>query len=110
MTPITKRPQALPGHTVEVSTHCGKLYLTVNTDPDTGRIIEVFARFGKAGGCGSAIMDGITRITSYALRDGLPVERVIKAFAGIGCHHGANTCINAVAEVLRELAPAPEAE
>lgn len=109
MTPNNKRPQALQGTTTEVSTHCGKLYLTVNHD-EAGRIIEVFARFGKAGGCGSAIMDGITRITSYALRDGLPVERVIKAFAGIGCHHGPNTCINAVAAVLRELSLTPAAE
>ena len=96
------RPVALPGRTIELQTHCGKLYVTVNHDPDTGSPIEVFCRFGKAGGCGSAIMDGLTKVLSAGLRAGLDPEEVMLNLAGIACHHGSRTCMNAVAEALQE--------
>jgi hypothetical protein len=93
---------ALPGRTIELQTHCGKLYVTVNHDPVTGKPQEVFCRFGKAGGCGSAIMDGLTKVLSAGLRAGLDSEVVMTSLAGIACHHGSRTCMNAVAEALRE--------
>jgi len=96
-----KRPQALPGRTFEMQTHCGKLYLTVNRDPATGQVMEVFARFGKSGGCGAAIMDGLTRVISYALRSGMEPKQAVKALAGIQCHMGPTTCLNAVAEAIK---------
>lgn len=98
MTPRKKRPLFLSGRTFELSTHCGKIYVTVNVDPDSGSPIEVFCRFGKAGGCGSAVMDGMTRIVSYGLRSGLDPADVVRALAGISCHLGGKTCMDALAE------------
>lgn len=100
MTPRTDRPPVLPGQTFELHTHCGRIYVTVNTDPATGLPLEVFCRFGKAGGCGSAVMDGMTRVISYGLRSGLPHTDVIRALSGIGCQHGAQTCMDAIAQAV----------
>ncbi len=98
MTPNPRqRPVALPGHTLALTTHCGKIFITINSDPTTGMPIEVFCRFGKAGGCGSAIMDGMTKMISYGLRAGLPPEHVIRGLQGIACHHGPATCMDALA-------------
>ena len=104
MTPHPRlRPVALPGHTIALATHCGRLYVTVNRDPETGQPVEVFCRFGKAGGCGSAIMDGMTRMISYGLRAGLPAEHVVRGLTGISCYHGPDTCMNALALAVSAL-------
>ena len=95
--PLNHRPPCLPGQTLALDTHCGRLYVTVNRDPRTGLPIEVFCRFGKAGGCGSAVMDGLTRMISYGLRSGLAAEDVVEGLRGIACHRGGETCMDAVA-------------
>jgi hypothetical protein len=101
MTPNpSQRPAALPGHTLALTTHCGKIFITVNRDPSTGMPVEVFCRFGKAGGCGSAIMDGMTRMISYGLRAGMPAEHVILGLKGISCYHGPATCMDALARAI----------
>lgn len=97
-----ERPQLLPSITIEKQTHCGKIYVTVTIEP-TGLPFELFARFGKAGHCGAAVVDGVTKLTSYALRSGMEPEEAIKAMAGIGCVYGKNTCMNAMAEALQEV-------
>jgi hypothetical protein len=99
MTPKKARPKALPGITYEMKTHCGKIYITVTSEP-SGHISEVFVRFGRAGGCGAAIFDGLTKLLSYALRSGMEPAYAVKAFSGISCHHGQETCLNAVAEAM----------
>ena len=96
------RPQSLPSVTFERQTHCGKIYVTVTTDPK-GLPLEVFVRFGKAGHCGAAIFDAMTKILSYALRSGMDPQEAVKALAGIGCSYGKRTCMNAVAEALRDV-------
>jgi hypothetical protein len=64
----------------------------------SGEPMEVFVRFGKAGGCGSAMADGIAKLMSYGLRSGLDPHDAVKALSGIGCHLGSNTCLNVIAE------------
>lgn len=101
MSPKTPRPQAVTGFTIERRSSCGKIYTTVTLSPATAAPMEVFIRFGKAGGCGSAMADGIARLVSYGLRSGLEPNDAFKALSGIGCHLGANTCLNCVAESIR---------
>jgi len=93
----SERPHALPGKTLALTTNCGKLYVTVNCDPVSGLPVEVFCRFGKAGGCGSAVMDGMTRMISCGLRAGMSPEEVVAHLRGISCHRGPGTCMDAVA-------------
>ena len=103
------RPQALPGVTYQMHTHCGKIYVTITKD-EAGRPFEVFVRFGKAGNCGAAIFDGMTKIMSYALRSGMDPADAVKAFSGIVCNQGRHTCLNAVAEALGEVLGPPMAK
>ena len=106
MSPKSPRPIAAPGYTIQRHSHCGKLFVTVTTRD--GRPFEVFIRFGKAGGCGSAMADGLARLVSYGLRSGLETADAVKALSGISCHLGRRTCLNEVAAamdlVLRHLA------
>lgn len=109
MTPRSPRPRILRGCTIEMSTNCGKLYVTVNRDTVTGQPVELFCRFGKAGGCGSAVMDGLTRMISYGLRSGMEAGEIIRGLGGISCHLGQRSCMHALAEavesVLHEATP-----
>jgi hypothetical protein len=92
---------AATGFTIERRSSCGKIYTTVTVSPTTAAPMEVFVRFGKAGGCGSAMADGIARLVSYGLRSGLEPNDAVKALSGIGCHLGSNNCLNCVAESIR---------
>ncbi|WP_045667846.1 TSCPD domain-containing protein [Geobacter anodireducens] len=94
MSPKTQRPGAVPGFTIERLTHCGKIFITVTARE--GKSFEVFIRFGKSGGCGSATSDGIARLLSYGLRSGLDPADAMKALSGIACHRGPKTCMNEV--------------
>lgn len=101
MSPKTNRPWSLAGYCLEQKTHCGEIYVTVNYDSDTNQIVEVFIRFGKAGGCGSAMGDGVAKLISYGLRSGMDAQDAIKALEGQGCHHGANTCLHNIATAIK---------
>ena len=97
-----RRPKALPGQTYEMPTACGPIYLTITRESEGGKLQELFLRFGKSGGCASAIADGMARIISYALRSGMEPSLVIKGLGGIGCHQGKNTCMHAIAKAFSE--------
>lgn len=101
------RPATLPSVTIEMPTRCGKIYVTVAVDAN-GLPFETFVRFGKAGHCGAAIFDATTKLLSYALRSGMDPLEAVKALGGIGCHSGADSCMNAVALVLKEVLEHPE--
>ena len=101
------RPQALPGVTYQMQTGaCGKIYVTITQD-DACMPFEVFVRFGKAGHCGAAIFDGMTKLISYGLRSGMNPADAVKALSGVICTHGRRTCLNAVAEALDDALGSP---
>jgi ribonucleoside-diphosphate reductase alpha chain len=60
------------------------MYVTVNFD-DKGRPFEVFATQGKAGGCESANLEGISRMVSLALRSGIRASEIVRQLKGITC-------------------------
>jgi hypothetical protein len=87
---------------METNPNCGEIFITITTD-EAGQPLEVFGRFGKAGHCGAAIFDGVTKIVSYALRSGMDPQEAVKAFSGIICSYGRQTCLNSVAEALSQV-------
>src|SRR4030043_189009 len=80
-----KRPAVTFGATRKVKTGCGNLYVTINQD-DKGEIFGVVNQIGKAGGCADSQAEAIGRLTSLALRSGVPAQEIVKELKGISCH------------------------
>ena len=103
-----ERPAILIGKTTEITTGCGKMYVTINQDQE-GNIFEVFTSIGKAGGCAQSQSEAIGRLISLNLRSGVEPEFIIKQLKGISCHmpygFGAQrvlSCADAVGKALDE--------
>ena len=78
------RPMEVTGVTRAMTTGCGRLYITINSDAHGP--FEVFGNMGKAGGCASSQTEALARLVSLAFRSGLKPEHIIKQLKGISCH------------------------
>ena len=79
-----QRPSKVEGITEKVHTGHGNMYVTINFDEEKSPF-EVFSNLGKAGGCDSAQLEAISRLTSLALRSGIEPQDVIDQLRGITC-------------------------
>jgi len=77
------RPEVTQGITQRLETGCGHMYVTINTD-DQGAC-EIFVQMGKVGGCASAQLEAIARLSSLALRSNIRLEAIIRQLKGIRC-------------------------
>ena len=84
---------------------CGSKYVHINTD-DRGAC-EVFVQMGKVGGCASAQLEAIARLSSLALRSDVKLQAIIRQLKGIRCqspmwHKGEiiSSCGDAVGKAL----------
>lgn len=114
------RPRCVRGETIEMPSPCGKIYVTLNDD-DSGKLMEIFVRFGKSGTCASLVANALTIITSYGLRSGMEVSDAVKGLIGHGCHRAPvidgddriTSCVDAIGKAIRlhaGLLEAPAAE
>ena len=78
------RPEVTRGTTTKVSTGCGNLYITINSD-EQGRPFEVFTQMGKAGGCAASQLEAIGRLVSLAFRSGIEFKSIIEQLRNIRC-------------------------
>jgi ribonucleoside-diphosphate reductase alpha chain len=102
-----KRAKVTSGVTERVTTGCGHLYVTVNSDENG--ICEVFSHLGKTGGCAAAQLEATCRLISLALRAGIDVGSLVKQLRGIRCpsiawEEGKSilSCADAIAAVLEK--------
>ncbi len=78
-----QRPEVTSGITRRVESGCGHLYVTINSDEDGP--CEIFTQMGKVGGCASAQLEAIARLTSLCLRSNVKVSSIINQLQGIRC-------------------------
>ena len=100
-----KRAKVTSGFTERVTTGCGYIYVTVNSDEHG--ICEVFSHLGKTGGCAAAQLESTCRLISLGLRSGIDVASLVKQLKGIRCpsiawENGKSilSCADAIAGVL----------
>ena len=77
-----QRPRVLRGHTRQIESPLGQMYVTINED-EQGRPFEVFVSLGKTGGSAMADAEAIGRLCSLALRSGITLKDVHKQLRGI---------------------------
>ncbi len=100
------RPEVVMGTTTKVSTGCGNLYVTINTD-ENNTPFEVFTQMGKAGGCAASQLEAIGRLASLAFRSGVDVKVILEQLRSIRCpspswEKGCRifSCADAIARVI----------
>ncbi len=74
---IMPRPENAHGVTHRLDSGCGKIYLTVNYQPENGAIMETFITTGSDGGC-LIYTEATSRLISLAIRGGIDVKEVIE--------------------------------
>jgi ribonucleoside-diphosphate reductase alpha chain len=75
-------PDTLHGVSQRVKTGYGKLYVTINEDPETGQPFEVFANIGHSGGYTNSFTEALGKVISTALRAGVDPEEVVDELRG----------------------------
>lgn len=79
------RPKDLYGITYKIKTGCGNMYITIGSEGNGSKPIEVISRLGKSGGCSGSQNEALGRSISIGLQGGIEVERYIKTLKGIRC-------------------------
>ena len=77
------RPDQLHGVTQRIETGYGKLYVTINEDPNTGEPFELFANTGHSGGFTNSFTDALAKTISVALRSGVEPYEIVDKLQGI---------------------------
>ena len=95
------RQDELEGITKKVKTSHGNSYITVNFDED-GYPLEVFNQASAKIPC-NASSEGLARMTSLALREGIAIERIIKQLTSARCSSGCVSCPDMMGHVLSDI-------
>ena len=77
------RPKVLGGINVKSVTGCGNMYIQLGWCK--GRLFEIFATLGKAGGCATCFNESLTRSITTGLRCGVDVSEYIRQLRGVRC-------------------------
>jgi ribonucleoside-diphosphate reductase alpha chain len=77
------RPDLLHGVTQRVDTGYGKLYVTINEDPEQERPFELFANTGNSGGFTGSFTEALAKTISVALRSGVDPDEIADKLQGI---------------------------
>lgn len=77
------RPDALHGVSQRIDTGYGKVYITINDDPETGEPFELFANTGNSGGFTGSFTEALAKTISVALRSGVDPYEIVDKLEGI---------------------------
>jgi ribonucleotide reductase alpha subunit len=76
------RPDSLTGVTQLIETGYGKMYVTINEDPQTGEPFELFANIGHSGGFTNSFTESLAKVVSTALRSGVEPAEIVDELQG----------------------------
>ncbi|SDF56834.1 adenosylcobalamin-dependent ribonucleoside-diphosphate reductase [Halorientalis regularis] len=76
------RPDALRGVSQRIDTGYGKVYVTINEDPETGEPFELFANIGHSGGFTNSFTEALAKVISTALRSGVDPMEIVDELQG----------------------------
>ncbi|WP_049924753.1 adenosylcobalamin-dependent ribonucleoside-diphosphate reductase [Halopiger djelfimassiliensis] len=76
------RPDALQGVSQRIDTGYGKVYVTINEDPETGQPFELFANIGHSGGFTNSFTEALAKVISTSLRSGVDPEEIVDELCG----------------------------
>jgi ribonucleoside-diphosphate reductase alpha chain len=77
------RPDVLRGVTQRIDTGYGKLYVTINEDPEREQPFELFANIGNSGGFTASFTEALAKTISTALRSGVDPDELANELKGI---------------------------
>ncbi|WP_254768954.1 LAGLIDADG family homing endonuclease [Salinilacihabitans rarus] len=77
------RPDTLHGVSQRIDTGYGKVYITINEDPETGEPFELFANTGNSGGFTGSFTEALAKTISVALRSGVDPYEIVDKLEGI---------------------------
>ncbi|WP_394295150.1 adenosylcobalamin-dependent ribonucleoside-diphosphate reductase [Halovivax asiaticus] len=77
-----ERPDSLQGVSQRIDTGYGKVYVTINEDPETGQPFELFANIGHSGGFTNSFTEALAKVISTALRSGVDPEEIVDELCG----------------------------
>ncbi|SFS49198.1 adenosylcobalamin-dependent ribonucleoside-diphosphate reductase [Halostagnicola kamekurae] len=77
-----ERPDALKGVSQRIDTGYGKVYVTINEDPETGQPFELFANIGHSGGFTNSFTEALAKVISTSLRSGVDPEEIVDELCG----------------------------
>ncbi|MDF9744253.1 adenosylcobalamin-dependent ribonucleoside-diphosphate reductase [Natrinema salsiterrestre] len=77
-----ERPAALQGVSQRIDTGYGKIYVTINEDPETGQPFELFANIGHSGGFTNSFTEALAKVISTSLRSGVDPEEIVDELCG----------------------------
>ncbi|AXR78018.1 adenosylcobalamin-dependent ribonucleoside-diphosphate reductase [Natrarchaeobaculum sulfurireducens] len=76
------RPDALQGVSQRIDTGYGKIYVTINEDPETGQPFELFANIGHSGGFTNSFTEALAKVISTSLRSGVDPDEIVDELCG----------------------------
>jgi ribonucleoside-diphosphate reductase alpha chain len=76
------RPDALRGVSQRIDTGYGKIYVTINEDPETKEPFELFANIGHSGGFTNSFTEALAKVISTALRSGVDPMEIVDELQG----------------------------
>ncbi|WP_323173728.1 adenosylcobalamin-dependent ribonucleoside-diphosphate reductase [Natrialba sp. PRR66] len=77
-----ERPDALQGVSQRIDTGYGKVYVTINEDPETGQPFELFANIGHSGGFTNSFTEALAKVISTSLRSGVDPDEIVDELCG----------------------------
>lgn len=77
------RPKIVIGVTVKKTTGCGNMYIQLGYV--NGKLFEIFATLGRAGGCAMCYSESLTRSITTGLRCGVEVKEYVDQLKGARC-------------------------